>query len=159
MSIIYDALKKVERSDGLASISKFEKSRKLNKRTLILYIFSLACGIILANAIFSFLNRPSPAIRVASIKQKTAAPAVPAVSRQDMPIAETYVPPVAEEQKGPKLVLSGVFFSQASSYAIINNRIVKEGDTIEGAVVKRINQEDVILESSGVPFTLSASKF
>ncbi|MCX5712712.1 MAG: general secretion pathway protein GspB [Candidatus Omnitrophica bacterium] len=127
----------------------------MNKRSVLLYVFVLACGIILANVAFSIITRPSPGIRVASVKEK---PAASASLRQDMPIAETYVPAVAEESKTPKLVLSGVFFSQVSSYAIINNQIVKEGDTIEGVVVKRINQDDVLLEASGVPFTLSSSK-
>ncbi|MFA6349378.1 MAG: general secretion pathway protein GspB [Candidatus Omnitrophota bacterium] len=156
MSIIYDALKKVENSDGLASINKFKDTRgKVSKRNFILYVFALGCGIILANAIFSIFSRPTPGIRVAGIKAKSAAAAI---ARQDLPIAETYVPPVADEPKSPKLVLSGVFFSQTSSCAIINNQIVKEGDIIEGVIVKRINPDDVVLESSGVPFTLSSSK-
>jgi hypothetical protein len=155
MSIIYDALKKVEDSGGLASISKFEKTRKFNKRGILLYVFALACGIILANVIFGVFSKPAPGIRIAGVQEK---PVVSAASRQDLPIAETYVPPLGAEPKAPKLVLSGVFFSQTSSYAIINNQIVKEGDIIEGVVVKRINQEDVVLESSGVPFTLSSSK-
>lgn len=156
MSIIYDALKKVENSDGLASINKFEKTRKFNKRGILLYVFALACGIILANVIFGVFSKPAPGIRIARVQEKPVVSTV--ASRQDLPIAETYVPPLGAEPKAPKLVLSGVFFSQASSYAIINNQIVKEGDIIEGVVVKRINQEDVVLESSGVPFTLSSSK-
>lgn len=44
-------------------------------------------------------------------------------------------------------MLNGVFFSENEGYALINNRIVKEGDALEGVTVKRIKLDEVELEA------------
>ena len=156
MSIIYDALKKVENSGGLANVSDDRKSVKIVKINYVFYILVLLSSIVVANIIFGLISKPSPKVRLAQSEEKplTSLPA----ARNDMPIAETYVPPITESPQKQKLVLSGVFFSQTDAYAIINDQVIKEGDTINGVAVKRIRQEGVELESAGVTFNLSSVK-
>nr|MBC8436521.1 hypothetical protein [Candidatus Omnitrophota bacterium] len=46
------------------------------------------------------------------------------------------------------LVLNGIFFSQDEGYyALVNNKIVKVGDDIDGAKVRHIDFDNVELES------------
>jgi hypothetical protein len=47
-----------------------------------------------------------------------------------------------------ELVLNGVFFSGPDAYGLINNQIVKVGDQIAGATVKKITVTDVELETA-----------
>jgi hypothetical protein len=49
---------------------------------------------------------------------------------------------------GTQLVLNGVFFSGPDAYGLINNQIVKTGDQIAGATVKKITVTDVELETA-----------
>jgi len=53
-------------------------------------------------------------------------------------------------------VLNGVFFSKNEGYALINNKVVKQGDSVEGIKVRKVNLDDVELETStGVKFKLT----
>lgn len=52
------------------------------------------------------------------------------------------------------LVLNGIMYLDDGPRAIINNSIVTEGESVEGAVVKRINRKSVILSSGGSEFTI-----
>ena len=61
----------------------------------------------------------------------------------------------SEKQIQPLLVLNGIFFSENQGYALINNRIVKEGDTVDGAIVDRISLDGVDLNSGGLVIKLS----
>ncbi|MFH1622418.1 MAG: type II secretion system protein N [Candidatus Omnitrophota bacterium] len=49
----------------------------------------------------------------------------------------------------PNLILNGVFASETGNYALINNRVVRVGDTILGVKVKEIYLEKVVLDASG----------
>lgn len=56
--------------------------------------------------------------------------------------------PLAGLEEGPKLAwlsLEGIFWDPASPMAIINDKIVGEGDKIEGAEVVEIKEDRVIL--------------
>jgi hypothetical protein len=55
----------------------------------------------------------------------------------------------------PQLVLQGTSFINGIAVAVINDRRVFEGDTIEGAVVIRIDERSVELEFEGRRFTIS----
>ena len=47
------------------------------------------------------------------------------------------------------LNLSAIFYSPPYSYAIVNGRIVKKGDLIDGKEVTEINPEEIVLNDSG----------
>ena len=132
---------------------------KINPRvfTISLYVAAAIIGLILAKAFFNFVaakEKSVPKFTQVEIKQTSSLP--PAVSEIEATPA----------QKSPKLglkikkelqesfELNGIFFTDGSGYAIINNRVVKVADEISGATVKRINVDSVELETSGVVFEL-----
>jgi hypothetical protein len=169
MSIIYEALKKVEKSQTEASPilapAKPKSPAQTNKIKLkyaAIYLFALVVGIFIANIIFGIINSkpvitsqqkiqppPTPAPASAFIP----APKPAAAIKSPEPIAAKKAEPQAEE-----LVLNGLFFSEDKGYALINNRILKEGDEINGATVKRITLEGAELEFKGATIKLSNSK-
>ncbi|MFA5320388.1 MAG: hypothetical protein WBE75_03600 [Candidatus Omnitrophota bacterium] len=58
----------------------------------------------------------------------------------------------------PLLILNGTFLSEGEEFAIINNQIVKAGDEIEGAMVKKIEANNVELEFSGRIWRISSEE-
>jgi type II secretory pathway component PulC len=67
--------------------------------------------------------------------------------------------PIGEIKKSPRpvLALNGIVFSPGSSYALINNKIVKEGDEIEGVTVVRIAKDNVELKDGDTAFKISSN--
>lgn len=56
------------------------------------------------------------------------------------------------------LDLTGIIYDKELPVAVINDVIVHEGDTIEGAVVKEIESNSVVLEKEGKLYTLELIK-
>ncbi|MFA5286929.1 MAG: general secretion pathway protein GspB, partial [Candidatus Omnitrophota bacterium] len=83
-------------------------------------------------------------------------PALTPIDKTPIPLEEERIVPPAEPVKTPEptLALSGIFFQQDKGYALINNQILKVGDTIQGAKVEEINLDKVILEFEGRKITL-----
>ncbi len=153
MSIIYEALKKAEKTIGIATEIKkntglMPSRPKTNPYLIFLLIACLTLYI--ANSIFNFIvnaNKPAaPAVLIAALPQE----ALPAPAPE--PEIKKEEPPPA-----PPLILNGIFYSQDGGYALINNRIVRVGDIIEGAIVKRINLDEVELEGAGKTIKLTRS--
>ena len=57
--------------------------------------------------------------------------------------------------KTPGLSLSGVVYSDKDSYCIINNKVVKVGDTIQGAKLLEILQNSAKVDYQGKEITLT----
>jgi len=55
----------------------------------------------------------------------------------------------------PKLILNGIMYIDENPRAIINNAIVREGGTVSGAKVIKINERSVILKNGFVEITLT----
>jgi len=55
----------------------------------------------------------------------------------------------------PKLVLNGIMYIDENPRAIINNAIVRQGGTVAGATVLKINERSVILKNGFVEITLT----
>jgi len=167
MSIIYDALKKVEASIHKDSAVKIDKKeRKPIFKICLLYGLAVCSGFFIANILFvlftkslqnktNLVTKSQPQAQVNIKQEVTPVPEIP----KDVPVPETNLPaPVDTERKTqPLLVLNGVFFSEDEGYALINNRIVKKGDIIDGATVKQVTLEGVRLEFEGSVIRLSAS--
>lgn len=167
MSIIYDALKKIEKfnsPDSKLELSKEDKRPKPRTRIYLIYALVVCAGLFLGNIIFKFL--PQPSLNPPRVLPKPAAAPVPA----KFSTKTSLFPPVSankplsifrdlrkESRKEAKeaWVLNGVFFSENEGCALINNQIVKEGDVVGGATVKRIELGEVELEISGSVFKLS----
>lgn len=171
MSIIYDALKKVEES-GIRE-DKAEtgavRPRRHNYKAYLFYGVAACAGLFIMNFFFSLLSRPKereklsvaqqppqPAPYSAQPQQEILAPAQqlqPDASQiQDQPVESGSF--VEMTSKGP-LILNGIFFSEGQGYALINNHIVKQGDTVDGAAVKSIAADEVELEIDGKSLKLA----
>ncbi len=68
------------------------------------------------------------------------------------PVAPVEDPPPSEP---PRLVLQGTSVLDGKPVAVVSDRRVFEGDTIEGAIVIRIEERSVELEFQGKRFTLT----
>ncbi len=144
MSIIYDALKKVEESKEVEASLKVSRLKHSNFKYYAAYFMVVVLGVAVARIIFSFSLKAvsSPA----AAKEKTVLTSVLA------PNPQAVIPPVVEEPKKiaryEKFVLNGIFYSEQDSYAIVNNQVVKEGDIINEAVVAKINENNVLMRTS-----------
>lgn len=157
MSIIYDALKKVERSyDAKAGAKKEEKHPKFVFKK-IYFLYLLLIGISVVAGRFFFIKAPPQHVEPAQVQAppQVQAPApVPAPQEAQAP-----APPIdAKKKLQESLVLNGIFFSGDEGYALINNQIVKQGDLIEGATVKQISLNEVELEFEGSTIKLYGKK-
>ena len=61
------------------------------------------------------------------------------------------------EKAMPKLVVHGIIWGSSLPQAIINNKEVKVGDTVEGADVVDISKEGVIILFAGIEHKLSTA--
>ena len=155
MSIIYDALKKVEKTTDKNSSDKEELITKGTgkPKPILIYILVILIGLFAGNMIFGLLTRPkvkpaipSPALPIVTPVNKILAPVQ---EEKPLPSPEP-IPQIPE----PTLTLNGVFFQQDKGYALINNRILTVEDTIQGAKVEEISLEKVVMEFEGRKITL-----
>lgn len=164
MSIIYDALKKVEESsdrDEKLKINKEPVKSRPKHKVFLLYLLIACLGIFLANIFLIFLSRPLPKNTIVVVKNPPISINLPSIQPKEKKpqFIETPPPVPAEAKAEPKesFILNGVFFSNDEGYALINNRIVKEGDKIDGATVARIALGEAELELRGEVIKLSSS--
>lgn len=169
MSIINEALKKAgqKREDfpepePLVSEPqpepKVERKKRLNKRLIILGISSLMGCVLL----FSFFLVKKPLIGEKIEKQSIPKVSFeeevifPAPKQKEDSAKETVIQEtVIQEEKSPSLFLSGIIQGYGRPAAIINERIVEEGDFIKGARVIEIGQGEVRLNFEGEDFLLT----
>lgn len=141
MSIIYEALKKVE-----PQLKQRKRVRSPRPKTFLILILMACAGFFIADIFFGILAKllsPHPALARRN-----------PVIQAPKPLVKTPTPSVAS----PGFTLNGVFFSDDHGSAIINNQIINEGDTIEGAKVISITLDGVELEIEGKSIKLSTSK-
>jgi type II secretory pathway component PulC len=175
LSIIYEALKKVEASQSAGSLAlrkvkayAFPKPRKSNRKIYLFFLLLVSLAALAGNIFLTSLSR---------VKEVSSSlPQAPVLAQNPKP-AETLLPspavvlPVeapqavsaasaaeAKKEPEPSFVLNGVFFSEDEGYALINNQIAKVGDVIEGAQVTRISIDEVELENAGKTITLATAK-
>jgi len=156
MSIIYDALKKVE--PGL----KVENKKIANTKPIFIYVGIVVIGLLVAQVLFKFFTPAS----APAAKLKVNVTALKAIAQQQsqqlLPQAQpqqTQPQPLPQLQEQPavmpSLVLNGIFFTGNDGYCLINNQILKAGDEIEGVVVEKINEQEVELSNRGTTIKLS----
>lgn len=162
MSIIYEALKKVGGLSAEGPLKKTDKPSRPKPRPFIILAFIAALAVLAVNLFLRAMPRhslPKPAPDSQHLPQTTPQPpAQPQAAETPavVPPAEPVPAPEPEVQKPqpPDLVLNGVFVSEQESYALINNRIVRKGEQIEGATVVRIGMDEVELDFEGSPIKL-----
>ena len=63
-----------------------------------------------------------------------------------------------EKPVKPIWLLGGILFDNKRPSAVINKKVVRDGDIIDGARVVRIDKETVTLDKGGLQFTLTIAK-
>lgn len=171
MSIIYDALKKAEKTRQPDPKNIPKETRQPKITSMLVYALVATLGVVIAHFTFVIISKNS-----SPSKQETVKPAV--LEKEPVKPSKTALPPkneqilrqppakAAQEQKTPEqpkpgtpeFVLNGLFFSDNESYALINNEIIKEGQTINKAVLKRITLQGAELELDGKTIRLENTK-
>ena len=159
MSIIYEALKKAEKAINLhPKNTQDDKEQhtgpKPKLKVYLLYFVFVCLGLAMANIIFLLLPKsktPPPPEITQQPKPPLPAPQVtsaPLTATAPKPVA--VAEPVKEAKTTPSepFMLNGIFFTGEQGYALINNRIVKEGDVIKGATLLRIEADMVELKAA-----------
>lgn len=165
MSIIQEALKKAQGADKTVKPSvtlrnvPIQAKRSSNKKSL-LYIIIAVAAIVMITMIFikhAASRKPAPVTSPAlasAVKQALPPPIEKAAEEVPAPV-EAPEPAIVEERAAPvlpvipqekELVLSGIMHLDGGSQAIVNNITVMEGDTIDGATVKKITDNSVVLK-------------
>jgi hypothetical protein len=135
---------------------------KYDFKIIFLYILLIGIGGVLAKYAFDFFvpkpQKPvtpqlinvnakpasQPLIKIVPGKQQPAASSSSsAAKKQDQPLAS--LKKKLNQTVNP-FVLSGIFFSGEQNYCIINDKVLGEGDSVEGAKVIRISSEEVELQ-------------
>jgi len=167
MSIINEALKKTELSiQKNEAIKDTASNGKTSKRPILLYIFILVAGLFLGNLIFSLLTRKAHPANI--VKTATSAQPIPSL-KQQIPAVQTLpatasLPkkenntPEPEVSEKPEFILNGIFVSDNDGYALVNNQIVRESETVDGAKVKKITANSVELDLEGTTTTLTTRR-
>lgn len=155
MSIIYDALKKVESSQAREPGKKIDGGLKPKPKAYLLYILIACVCLFIANVFYGRLSRENPLIHPTPERKEPvySGHKIPTPILQETQPLETKAQP--QEQASPVFTLNGVFFSGSEGYALINNRVVRNGDVIDGATVVRISLDEVDLELGGNSIKLS----
>lgn len=184
MSIIYDALKKVQGELKVKDLPPAAQKEppginklKLRVKPYLFYLVTITFGFFTAGVVYRLIIPPvKNEAQISQVPIKTESQVIPAsknpkpdnliakkTSVQNLAIpntstsiktdktaasAEPQNSPLSSQEPSPVLVLNGIFFSGKDGYALINNRIVREGDTVGGLTVKKINAEAVELEGN-----------
>lgn len=143
MSIIYEALKKVQ-----TQFSAPFKAQKRNNPWLwasvgFVFLGFLGCGFVLMLLINSFTSKT--VIKYVSPKKADT------LESQETPNP----PPIPKQNSPDALFLNGIMTMEGEYMALINNKIVKEGDYIQNLRVLSITQDKVELYSQGKIVVLS----
>lgn len=190
MSIIYEALKKVEGKfkSSVASHESGQKNtpkKKPKPKAFIVYLFIIVLGFYSADLIIKLLapekklskqnltsamninenqeikpaednpryktttpagNLPAESLESASIPEKAP------LSLKEQKTAQNLEPAKSDEAKRysepvPSFTLNGIFFSGKDGFALIDNKILSVGESLEGYVITKIDFRSVELKS------------
>jgi len=159
LSIIYDALKKVEKSFHKTNTetkkvpSGREGQNKTKAKPVLIYILVALIVLFFGKNISGLFSKAkNKAIPPATLPIESPVNTTPGQGADPESSQEAIQPPAE-----PTLTLNGVYCQGKDSYALINNRIAKIGDSVQGAQVKEITLDRVTLEFEGRTITLNSS--
>lgn len=164
MSLVHEALQKAEREKQRKAGNVVEPPPAIRtapapaahraaatapakkKKSVLLWVVVLFIGV--WGVLFAYLHKPTPVVREwpatpPSQVQPATAPVAPA--------------PVAAPVEAGKFVVTGIMQDADGKFmAVLNGRPVSEGQFVDGALVKRVERDRVIVEVNGrestVPF-------
>jgi len=70
--------------------------------------------------------------------------------------AEEVAPAEVPETPPPNFTVQGIIYSETLSQAIINDKVVKVGDTIDGASIVSINKDSIIILFNGKKYNIGS---
>lgn len=127
----------------------------------LLYALFTALGVLAAKYAFDVLTprftpesanaRPAGIRPDAAVTPPLQVPAVIPAPQPPSPATSA----AKTKPAGENYSLTGIYFSAADSCALINNQIVQEGETIDGAMVVKIGEEEVLLRRDDRDITLT----
>ncbi len=184
MSIINEALKKSRQdkpSQNMQPISTSFLNADLNKKftvdlpkkknninwgpIFVLLVLVLITGPLVA-PIFSSPYRSTTSAFLVPSYQATLAASQDATNRQaQFAIEESPILPVGAAmihnpitpigiENRPTFAINGIVYSSPESYCIINGRVVRVGDKIDGAILKSVSPEKAVLDFNGTKIDL-----
>ncbi len=162
MSIIHDALKKVEGTLGQRAVSSGAPpaaagSLPVHRKAIAILLLVVAAGFLVGSLALSSGVLPmlvQKAFRMAPLPRSAAmTPAQKQAQANSSPFARTRAPSAREP-----FVLNGIAATNEESYALINNEIVSVGDMVGDAMVVKIVPEEVVLESKGELISLRTKR-
>jgi hypothetical protein len=178
MSLILDALKKLDRDkrskapDGVLLLTPAPWPAARSSQTLLAVALIVSGLALLATAAFVFWNRAQSAPRdtpVSKVGATTSSPSLqtsplpeaPPSSRIDVPIAAAprvsavdrrptpLASPVSIKRTPARFRLNAIGVHKGQPVAVLNDRLVREGDRFDGITVIRIGDTDVEIEADG----------
>lgn len=131
MSIIYDALKKSQKTRAAQPQLRTTpfKFKKLDRKNTIISLLIMTCLFVIA----ATLALPTPS---ASTRLYGDATAVKPMTARTLKLASA-----------PRLMLEGVFLSDNERLAMINHRTYHEGDKVNGMRIVNIALDEVTLQN------------
>ena len=161
MSIIYEALKKTEKiihTDLKFPLDSKPQKSKFKVKIIALYVLMIFLGLVIGNLIIGLLNHPAQT-KVVKNPPVPSAPLLKEKAQIDKKVETvSETPPVVKVEPGKPFVLNGIFFSDNDSYALVNNKIVRENDFVDTAKVKTITANTVELDNAGKTITLATQR-
>ncbi|MCM8799906.1 MAG: hypothetical protein NC900_04195 [Candidatus Omnitrophica bacterium] len=152
MSIIYEALKKLQNSHQKEGFDK--RIEKQKNFYLFFYIFTVILGIIIAKYIFSLFNLSLTGRLESMDKINITYQSQKPLENLSKEISFPEKKETASEDKDDtfqlsELKLSGILYDPLNPFVIINNRILKKGDCIKGVCIKQIFEDRIELDFNG----------
>jgi len=151
MSIIYDALQKVENKEA------DKPQAKVKEKKNFLWVLILVCVAVTLGFLFMQYSKKQAIAKGKEQKNITLAQAKTVPAPLPINPAKMSEASALEKPSEDIFTLKGIIYSQDNPIAIINGKIVKIKDKIEGFEVKQINPSSVELTklSDNTPLNLT----
>jgi hypothetical protein len=168
MSIIHDALKKIQLNSGIETLPRVAQqtaNQKSPTQNKIKSIFTLGCVVAIVAASILYISQQfqSNIPKVKSLLQK---PSDQSIRKEELPAPkvkapENLVPPsppptnlpaIADTPKTSTPVtlnIHGVMSNDTGNVALINDQIYQEGDTVDGVKIVKISLDSVTVINNG----------
>jgi type II secretory pathway component PulC len=161
MSIINEALKKTEETiQRKLNQESIKPDTKRDLKAYLLYFFIFVIGLFLSSLIFASINHKvkTPQARGAPEAKTTLIIEKKLKENKILPAVAPLVFPEKQDKPKKDFILNGIFFSDNDGYALVNNQIVRENDSVDGAKVEKITANTVGLNNHGEVITLYTNR-
>ncbi len=158
MSIIYEALKKTDVQNSKFSEQAVSAKSIKQPLTFVMAAIGIAGAIVIAGYLdkFAVIKSNKPAKQLVKV-QALPAPVMPVASLAPEAAVNKLPAAKAVESKPSlpdNLVLSGILVSEDENLALIDDKILRIGDTVDGATIVDILPDRVEISYQNQKFTL-----